>query len=112
MISIEQWREAIGCFCPRRRDTRRPSPGLKMNSCSASLCLRLVLALSLAIVISGDVETNPGPATDQQILKELRDMRTSMESQLKNLNGDLVSLKRGFHNKKYEIDRMKDAIRD
>ena len=35
-------------------------------------------------------------------------MGTSMESQLKNLNGVFFS----FHNMKYEIDSMKDAIRD
>ena len=62
MITTDQWRAVIGCFSPRA-NKRVPalrkiiiSPGK-----STRLCFSLLLAISLHLVLSGDVETNPGP---------------------------------------------------
>ena len=71
MITTDQWRAVIGCFSPRANKRVPPlrkifiSPGK-----STRLCLRLLLAISLHLVVSGDVETNPGPNNGSSVLEQ------------------------------------------
>ena len=66
MITTEQWRAAIGCFSPRANKSLPAIPKIVLTpGKSASLCLRLLLVISLQLIVSGDVETNPGPSPTQ-----------------------------------------------
>ena len=95
MISIGQWRAAIGCFCPRLNKQRCvPITRIYINSRSPGLCVRLALALSLAIIICGDVESNPGPESQSAIMKELKDLRSSIDNQFQSLKTDVVSMRK------------------
>ena len=60
MITVQQWRAAIGCFSPNRQK-HISKHGIVISAQTTSLGLRLTLFLSLCIIIAGDVETNPGP---------------------------------------------------
>ena len=58
MISLDQWRAAIGRFALRRVRSLMQPAGIP-SSTGASLAVLCVLFLLL--VIAGDVESNPGP---------------------------------------------------
>ena len=76
MISVEQWRSSIGCFCPRivgrkcandenLREIRRDNVNCEKCTCNdlKVMCNLLVTALiiALSLIVSGNVELNPGP---------------------------------------------------
>ena len=65
MISIEQWRCAIGQYCPRARCTSfRYCSGDISSAMFVRACVCVVgilVYLSMLLLLSGDVETNPGP---------------------------------------------------
>ena len=64
MISLQQWRMTIGCFCPSNVKT------FCRNSFANSKCcfhgkmpfIMVSIILSLLLVMAGDVERNPGPS--------------------------------------------------
>ena len=72
MVSIEQWRAAIGCF------TRCGPTTLKyscMYLCNVSLCVLCLLVyaniVALLLIASGNVELNPGPSKNVHNVKPL-----------------------------------------
>ena len=74
--------------------------------------MRLVLALSLAIVLCGDVEVNPGPSIEE-VLKELRDFKTTTDDRLNTIKSDVSNLKTDLSNVKRDLDRTrKQTIAD
>ena len=92
MISIVQWRAAIGSFSPRRKTKRNgPKQTLNVNFGSSGICLKLILALSILVIVSGDIESNPGPDIND-VLAEIKDMRLSMDNQFKTLKGDIEAI--------------------
>ena len=123
MISIEQWRSVIGCFCHRQSKSVHRSPrGIQL--CKSSLCLRLALVFALAIVLCGDVETNPGPTMDEQFasltefvserldvisasITELRTDIIRIQSELTSINKELDSKLSILHS---DIDANAEAI--
>ena len=109
MIAIEQWRAVIGCFNPCRKKTLTQRV-IVLSGQPISTGLRLVLALSLCIVLSGDVETNPGPGIDQ-VLAELREFRTQTDRHFETLNGSISSLRSDMANVWSELDTVKEKIR-
>ena len=95
MISITQWRATIGCFSPQHKQKCRAShSGMFKNISLAgiSVSLRLCIALSLVILACGDVEQHPGPDLNE-IMKELKEMRRSMDSQFDSLKQDINNIK-------------------
>ena len=76
IISVEQWRSSIGCFCPRivgrkcvndenLRKICRDNVNCAKCMCNdlKVMCNLLVTALIIALllIVSGNVELNPGP---------------------------------------------------
>ena len=76
MISVEQCRSSIGCFCPRIvgrkcandenfREIRRDNVNCEKCTCNdlKVMCNLLVTALIIALllIVRGNVELNPGP---------------------------------------------------
>ena len=76
MISFEQWRSSIGCFCPRIVGRKcvndenlheMPRDNVNCKKCMCNdlkvMCNLLVTALiiALSLIVSGNVELNPGP---------------------------------------------------
>ena len=68
MITIVQWRAAIGSFNPTRTKARS-THGIVISGRPIRTALRLILSLSLCIILSGDVETNPGPEFNKRPLE-------------------------------------------
>ena len=78
MITLEQYRAAIGCFCPRQAMKRSEDHSHYYESCNCNrLTIEVVIVLLLMlcnfelsflavmkVVIAGDVETNPGPTVN------------------------------------------------
>ena len=92
MISVQQWRAAIGCFSPNRRKTHT-NHGIVFSAQLTSLGLRLTLFLSLCIVIAGDVETNPGPEY-ADILAEIRGFRKDCEENFDSLQNEISKVRK------------------
>ena len=61
MITLQQWRAVIGCFCPNRR-SKTTIHGITIKRHAVSLVLRIAIVMSLCLLLSGDIESNPGPA--------------------------------------------------
>ena len=76
IISVEQWRSSIGCFCPRIVSRKcvndenlceicRDNVNCEKCMCNdlKVMCNQLVTALIIALllIVSGNVELNPGP---------------------------------------------------
>ena len=61
MISLEQWRAVIGCFWSRGHKSRSEVTKIVITPGNARLGMRILLFYSLALLLSGDIETNPGP---------------------------------------------------
>ncbi len=64
MIDICQWRGAIGAWnshavCEQPKAVHVTSS----STCTKLVCVGLAAVLSLLLLLSGDVETNPGPLT-------------------------------------------------
>ena len=91
MIALEQWRAVIGCFNPRRNKTLSAKV-IVLSGQPIRTGLRLLLALSLCIVLSGDVETNPGPGIEQ-VLTELKEFREHTDRHFEALKSDISSLR-------------------
>ena len=76
MISVEQWKSSIGCFCPRIVGCKYVNEenlceihrdNVKCEKCMCNdlkvMCNLLVTALIIALllIVSGNVKLNPGP---------------------------------------------------
>ena len=114
MISTVQWRATIGCFSPRRKIKNKcrgslPCLFTNIRSAGISLCLRLSIALSLVIIACGDVEQNPGPDF-QDVMTELRDLRSSIDSQFASLKEEIVNLKSDLLHVKDSVRKVKADI--
>ena len=64
MISLQQWRMTIGCFCPSNFKTYCRNDFANSKCCfHGKMPFILVsIILSLLLVMAGDVEPNPGPS--------------------------------------------------
>ena len=86
MISVEQCRSSIGCFCPpivghtckcandeNLREIRRDNVNCEKCTCNdlKIMCNLLVTALiiALSLIVRGNVELNPGPMKNIQNVK-------------------------------------------
>ena len=75
MIEVQQWRDAIGCFAGGKismpatsRDTRTRTMVTSRSWYGITivgllLCSYSLITLSLLLICSGNVESNPGPLT-------------------------------------------------
>ena len=61
-VDIAVYRARIGTFLMPDKSKNRMAV-LSVSKSSVSLCLRTLVALSLLLVVSGNVEVNPGPGT-------------------------------------------------
>ena len=77
MISVEQWRSSIGCFCPwivgrkcvndeNLREMPRDNVNCKKRMCNdlkiiSNLLVIALIIIALLLILSGNVELNPGP---------------------------------------------------
>ena len=67
-IDINQWRCAIGCFCPRQsHELFHISPSLKNNTQKEHFDLRHFMLFFTLLVIYGCIEKNPGPVTNVSV---------------------------------------------
>ena len=108
MISTQQWRAVIGCFCPHRGKTKSTRV-IVIGSRPIRTGLRILLFMSLCIILSGDVETNPGP-NYAAVMQELKDFRLANERLLKELKTDMTSLKNEVTNIRKDLDNVTDRI--
>ena len=93
MITIDQWRAAIGCFNPTRTKTLSAG-GLVLSGGPIRLGLRLTLALSLCLILSGDVESNPGPPlTLQDIHDNINSKFDIMQLQITDISKSILDIK-------------------
>ena len=92
MISTQQWRAVIGCFVrkPPKRKTKITSLNVSLGS---FMNMRLTLIFTLCILLCGDVETNPGPDNNQDILEEIRKLRQENDKNFKDLQRNITSLR-------------------
>ena len=109
MISIDQWRAAIGCFNPGRKSSWSTEV-IVLRGQPIRTGFRLVLALSLCIVLCGDVETNPGPGIDA-VLKELREFRESSDLHFRTLTGEITSLRSDFASLRHDLDTVTEKVK-
>ncbi len=110
-ISIEQYRAKIGSFMQPDKSSRHMM-GIRVNSRCVSMTLRLLLLLCTLLVVSGSVESNPGPitgpctrqqklsqadtgqmeinkssnCTNEDIMKTILSMQTQLQSQISSMN--------------------------
>ena len=108
MISTQQWRAVIGCFCPHRGKPLSLRT-ICISGRPISIGLRVLLAISLCIVMSGDVETNPGPGYND-VMKELKEFRQANEELLKDLKTEMTSLKKEVTNLRTDLDTVKGRV--
>ena len=109
MISVDQWRTVIGCFSPRRNKQKwKPSTIIISNTHYFRIGVRSVIFISLCIILSGDVETNPGP-NHGQILDELKAIRQDNNQHFKELRKDIPCLEAEIYTMK---DKVNQAITD
>ena len=103
MISVDQWRAVIGCFAPRH-NKQAPKPGsINLNNRHFfSVGVKVFIVISLCLLLSGDVETNPGPEYEE-ILNEIKAMRQDNNKHFKELRDDISHIKT-------EINKMKEKI--
>ncbi|KAK6192085.1 hypothetical protein SNE40_003628 [Patella caerulea] len=99
---IAVWRMQIAC-CRFKMTSRKFKNGsIRVNS----LSLAVFLVMNVLLVISGDVETNPGPYTRQgQLSKtgEIIDPNNTEKSEIKLLTEMLQSLKQDIADLKQEV---------
>jgi hypothetical protein len=69
MVTLEQYRASIGVFSGKR------SVGLQIKCAKKKTMYLTVFVLTLLLILAGDVETNPGPSTNQQILAKLDNLK-------------------------------------
>ena len=110
MISIEQWRARIGCFNPSRKKAGT-NQVIIVSGQSISVGLRLVLALSLCIILAGDVEVNPGPTIDD-VMTELKDLRLANDQHFNSLKNEISSLRTDMASIRKEVDIVKERVKD
>ena len=105
MISVDQWRAVIGCFTPRR-NKQAPKPGsINLNNRHLfSVGVKVFIVISLCILLSGDVETNPGPEYDD-ILNEIKAMRQDNDRHFKELRDDISQIKTEINMMKEKVDQ-------
>lgn len=64
-VTLDQWRLRIGCFNPNAKTKTKNSWFLNENAygglCKILLLGKLLLCVSLLLLVSGNVEVNPGP---------------------------------------------------
>lgn len=63
-VSIEIWRARIGGYCQPNRETRTEvthEPMLHIRGIALLLNLKILVIISLLLILSGNVELNPGP---------------------------------------------------
>ena len=105
MISVDQWRAVIGCFSPRRKKQKLKLSTITIsNRQCVSIGVRAVILISLCIILSGDIETNPGPDYDQ-ILNELKEIRKDNKQHFKELREDISCLKAEINTMKGKVDQ-------
>ena len=110
MISIEQWRARIGCFNPSRKKTGTCQV-IVVGGQPIRVGLRLILALSLCIVLAGDVEVNPGPTIDD-VMTELKDLRLANDRHFHSLKDEISSLRTDMNAIRRDVDTVKDKVKD
>ena len=108
MISIQQWRAVIGGFCPRRRKTKS-TYGIVIKGQTTRQGLKIILALSLCIILAGDVETNPGPTIDD-VLSELREFRLAIDKNFESLRSEISTLKTDMNSVRQHLDSVNEKI--
>ena len=91
------------------RAKKTSTRGIVLSRGPITTCLRVILCMSLCIILSGDVETNPGP-TNEEILIELREFRTANEGLLKDLKGEMTSLRNEVTTIRRDLDVTSDRI--
>ena len=109
MIGIEQWRAKIGCFNPNRKKAGT-SQVMIVSGQSIRAGFRLVLALSLCIILAGDVEVNPGPTIDD-VMKEIKDLRMANDKHFNSLKTEVASLRTDMTGIRNEVDIVKEKIK-
>ena len=110
MISVDQWRAAIGCFSPRREKLTPKPVSININNGQLfSIGVKIFIIISLCIILSGDVETNPGP-TYEQILNELKAMRRDNNQHFKDLRDDISLLKSDINMVNEKVNRLTSDI--
>lgn len=64
-VILDQWRLRIGCFNPNSKTKAKNTWFLNENAygglCKILLLSKLLLCVSLLLLVSGNVEVNPGP---------------------------------------------------
>ena len=110
MISIEQWRARIGCFNPSRKKTGTCKV-IVVGGQSIRVGLRLILALSLCIIIAGDVEVNPGP-TINDVMAEIKELRVANDRHFNSLKDEISALRTDMNGIRRDLDIVKEKVKD
>ncbi len=108
MIDIQLWRVRIGCFRPRRKPVSSMKT-MTLSRGSVSLTLKVIIALSLCVVLSGDVETNPGPEIEE-ILSEIRNMREENKRNFQDIKKTINDVQNEMKTVKKDIEEIKDQM--
>ena len=72
--------------------------------------LRIALLISLCIILSGDVESNPGPETLAEVMTELKAMRREIERNFQELRHDISTLKTDLRAVNEKVDKNRQDI--
>ena len=109
MIDTEQWRAKIGCFAPRSKKKNKLS---SITIPSVRLALRITIALSLCVIIAGDVEKNPGPDTRSfDNLKEtLLAAIDKLDTKINNLVTEVNDIKQTVTSIQTNTNKLKDDV--
>ena len=101
-VSLEIWRAKIGCFIQPGKQPKFKLAAICIPRCYRSVLLNCILGLSILLVLSGDIETNPGPPradisklSDE--IKELKNVQENLIKRIKTLESQNMKLKNDFN---------------
>ena len=109
MISIEQWRAKVGCFCPRANKTTAKINSIVISRGVVLVSSRVFIALSLCLILCGDIESNPGP---EGIEKQLNDLSILMTTQFGELKASISGLQTSVTDIQSTVTTLSDSLRD
>ena len=112
MISVEQWRQKIGCFCPRARSAKRRPSTITLNKHVMSIGLKCFVLVSM-LLLAGDIESNPGPSIEDQFASLTEFVGSGFEEinkNIKDLRQEVSTLKCQFETMQAEFKHKCDIM--